>query len=41
MQQGTYVVHFDQKKGALHAVHWSKSIFDAKTTFHVNFHHKM
>ena len=26
-------MYFDQQTSALHAVHWSKSIFDAKTTF--------
>ena len=34
-------MYFDQRTGAPHAVCWSKSFFDAKTTFSVNFYHKM
>ena len=28
-----FVVYFDQRTGAPHAVCWSKSIFNAETTF--------
>ena len=35
------VVYFDQQTGAPHAVRWSKSFYDAKTTFSVNFYDKM
>ena len=31
------VVFFDQQMGAPQAVHWSKSCFDAKTTFSIFF----
>ena len=31
------VVYFDQQMGVPHAVHWSKSIFNAKTTFGILF----
>ena len=34
------VVYFDMRTGALPAVHWSKSFFEAKTTFSFLFHHK-
>ena len=35
------VVYFDQQTGAPHAVSWSKSFFDANTTFSANFYDKM
>ena len=35
------VVYFDQQTGAMHAVHWLKSIFDDKTIFYVLLSHKM
>ena len=34
-----FVVYFDQQTGASHAVCWSKSIFNAKTTFCVLLSH--
>ena len=35
------VVYFAQQAGAPNAVPWSKSFFDAKTTFYLNFYDKM